>query len=342
MEQRLGRVRLADGTSVAYSTVGTGPALLLAPGWVSHLELDWALAPQRRFLEALASGRTLIRYDRPGCGLSDPAPSSPALPDLEMDVIEAVIAAVGVERFDVVGMSLSAALAVRWAAGRPETVRRLVLYGGWADGARVGPSGVREHVLGLVEKHWGLGSQVLTEIFAPEAGPAFRASFAALQREAASAEAALRVLAAGYALRVDADLGRVQAPTVVVHREGDRAVPLAEGERLAAGIRGAELVVLPGRSHIPAVGDADGVVDAIRAGLGLARVRRRFAPDLTPRQWEVAALVAQGMSNREIARQLVITERSAESHVERIRDRLGLRSRAQLAAWFVTSRPRTE
>ena len=67
-------------------------------------------------------------------------------------------------------------------------------------------------------------------------------------------------------------------------------------------------------------------------------MRRRFAPELTPRQWEVAALVARGLSNREIARELVITERSAESHVERIRDRLGLRSRAQLAAWFVTSR----
>lgn len=338
MEHRLGRVHLNDGTSVAYSTVGTGPALLLAPGWVSHLELDWALAPQRRFLEALARGRTLIRYDRPGSGLSGPAPASPTLPELEMDVIEAVTTAIGVERFDIVGMSLSAALAVRWAAARPHTVRRLVLYGGWADGARVGPTGVREHVLGLVEQHWGLGSQVLTEIFAPEAGPAFRTSFAALQQEAASAEEALRVLAAGYALCVEADLGRIQAPTVVIHRQGDRAVPLAEGERLAAGIRGAELVVLPGRSHIPAVGDADGVVDAIRAGLGLARVRRRFAPELTPRQLEVAALVARGMSNREIARELVITERSAESHIERIRDRLGLRSRAQLAAWFVTSR----
>jgi pimeloyl-ACP methyl ester carboxylesterase/DNA-binding CsgD family transcriptional regulator len=337
VEQKLGRVRLDDGTSVAYSTVGTGPALLLAPGWVSHLELDWALTPQRRFLEALARGRTLIRYDRPGCGLSDAAPSSPALADLEIDVIGAVTAGVGVRRFDLVGMSLSAALAARWAAARPETVRRLVLYGGWADGARLGPAEVREHVLGLVEKHWGLGSQVLTEIFAPEAGSAFRASFAALQREAASAPVALQVLAAGYALSVAADLGRVQAPTVVVHREGDRAVPLAEGERLAAGIHGAELVVLPGRSHIPAVGDADGVVDAIRAGLGLARVRRRFAPELTPRQWEVAALVARGMSNREIARELTITERSAESHVERIRDRLGLRSRAQLAARYVTS-----
>ena len=131
MKQRLGRVHLDDGTSVAYSTVGTGPALLLAPGWVSHLELDWALTPQRHFLEALARGRTLIRYDRPGCGLSDAAPPSPALPELEMDVIEAVTAAVGVERFDVVGMLGSAAHAVPWAAARPGTVRSRAQLAAW-------------------------------------------------------------------------------------------------------------------------------------------------------------------------------------------------------------------
>jgi DNA-binding NarL/FixJ family response regulator len=56
---------------------------------------------------------------------------------------------------------------------------------------------------------------------------------------------------------------------------------------------------------------------------------------VTSRQLEVAALIAQGWSNRQIAETLVITERSAESHVERIRARLGFRSRAQIAAWYV-------
>ena len=53
----------------------------------------------------------------------------------------------------------------------------------------------------------------------------------------------------------------------------------------------------------------------------------------------MAALVAQGWSNRQIADELVITERSAESHVERIRGRLGFRSRAQIAAWYVAIEP---
>ena len=48
-------------------------------------------------------------------------------------------------------------------------------------------------------------------------------------------------------------------------------------------------------------------------------------------------VVADGLTNRAIAEQLVISERSAESHVERIRLRLGFRSRAQIAAWFVAN-----
>jgi DNA-binding CsgD family transcriptional regulator len=51
----------------------------------------------------------------------------------------------------------------------------------------------------------------------------------------------------------------------------------------------------------------------------------------------VAALIADGLPNREIAARLGITERSAESHVERIRDRMGFRSRAQIAAWHVAT-----
>jgi DNA-binding CsgD family transcriptional regulator len=58
---------------------------------------------------------------------------------------------------------------------------------------------------------------------------------------------------------------------------------------------------------------------------------------LTDRQRQVAALVADGLTNREIGDRLVIGERSAEGHVERIRIKLGVRSRAQVAAWWVAT-----
>ena len=56
---------------------------------------------------------------------------------------------------------------------------------------------------------------------------------------------------------------------------------------------------------------------------------------LTPREREVAALLLRGMSNRQIAEDLVITERTAETHVCRILSKLGLDSRAQIAAWVI-------
>jgi pimeloyl-ACP methyl ester carboxylesterase/DNA-binding CsgD family transcriptional regulator len=306
------------------------------PGWVSHLELGWAFPSERQFYEGLADRRTLVRYDRPGCGLSGQTTRTDVV-ELELEVLRAVVTAVGADRFDLVGASFGAPLAVRWAARHPASVSRLVLYGGWVDGDGVADRAVREHVLGLVDQHWGFASDVLTEIFAPDADPGFRAMFARYQRDSASAAWAHRLLAACYDIDVADDLPRITAPTAVIHRRDDRAVPLAEGERLAAGIDGATLTVLPGRTHIPFAGDSLSLLNAIRDGLGLPPLARGLPPTLTPRQAQVAALVAQGRSNRQIAEELVITERSAESHVERIRARLGFRSRAQIAAWYVAS-----
>jgi DNA-binding CsgD family transcriptional regulator len=95
--------------------------------------------------------------------------------------------------------------------------------------------------------------------------------------------------------------------------------------------------VLPGRSHLPFIGDVDELVATIRGFLGLPALRRAVGPRLTARQGEVAALVSEGLTNREIGARLGIDERSAEGHVERIRIRLGVRSRAQIAAWWVAT-----
>jgi DNA-binding NarL/FixJ family response regulator len=56
---------------------------------------------------------------------------------------------------------------------------------------------------------------------------------------------------------------------------------------------------------------------------------------LTAREREVALLLARGLTNREIARELVITEKTAGVHVEHILRKLGLRSRTQVATWVV-------
>ena len=329
--------RLADGTEVAYAVVGSGPLLVHAPGWLSHLERSWAMPPERGFYQALARGRTLVRYDRPGCGLSGPTPRTPSL-DLEMETLTAVVTAVtsgaGRDRVELFGASLGAAVALRFAATNPSLVSRLVLYGGWVRGRDVAAAENREHVLGLISQQWGLGSDVLTDIFAPSADAMTRAAFIEYQREAATPQTARDLLALAYELDVTDQLARVTAPTLVVHRDRDRAAPVEQGRALAAGIPGALLEILDGRDHLPYIGDAAGLATSIRRFLGLPPVRADSVTALTARQQQVARLVTQGMTNREIAGELTITERSVESHVERIRDRLGFRTRSQVAAWY--------
>jgi len=336
VEQRLGSTRTPDGVTVAYSTAGSGPPLLFAGGWLSHLELSWALPAERAFLESLAQGRMLVRYDRPGCGLSERSPAEPSV-DAELDTVAAVLAAVGVDRADVVASSLGVPLMIEWAARRPEAVDRLVLYGGWARGADIGTPEVRDHIVGLVSAHWGLGADVLTDIFAPDASAGTRAALSTYQRESASPETAAALLRLCHRIDVTPSLDRVRAPTLVVHRDEDRAAPLEQARLIAATVPGARLEVLAGRSHLPYDGDTAPLVGAIRSFLGLPVLRDATSPTLTARQREVAALVADGLTNRQIGERLWIDERSVEGHLERIRLRLGVRSRAQVAAWWVAT-----
>jgi len=337
MEQRLGSTRTPDGATVAYATAGSGPPLLFVGGWLSHLELSWALPAERHFLESLAKGRTLLRYDRPGSGLSDRGTTSEPAVDAELDVVAAVLDAAGVEHTDVVASSLGVPLMIEWAARHPETVDRLVLFGGWASGPDVGTPDVRDNIVGLVSGHWGLGADVLTDIFAPDASAGTRAALSTYQREAASPETAAALLRLCHRIDVTPSLGRVRAPTLVVHREKDRAAPLEQARLIASSIPDAQLQVLPGRSHLPYIGDIAPVVEGARRFLGLPVLRDAKNPTLTNRQREVAALVAEGLTNREIGRRLWIDERSVEGHLERIRLRLGVRSRAQVAAWWVAT-----
>lgn len=338
MEQRLGSTCLPDGTTVAFAAAGKGPLLLFIGGWLSHLELSWALPAERRLFEGLAQGRTVLRYDRPGSGLSDrPARVDTSL-ESELDNVAAVVAAAGADRYDVMASSLGVPVAIEWAARNPHTVDHLVLYGGWARGVDIAAAPLRDHVVGLVRSHWGLGADVLTDIFAPEATTGTRSALAAYQRQASSAATAADLLALCYRIDVTGSLENVHATTLVVHREDDRAAPADQARLIATGIPAARLRILPGRSHLPYIGDVDALIGVVRDFLGLPALRRTATLRLTTRQDEVAALVTQGLTNREIGERLGIDERSAEGHVERIRIRLGVRSRAQIAAWWVATK----
>lgn len=337
MDQRIAETRTSDGVRIAYATSGHGRPLVYVSGWLTHLELSWSLPSERAFYEALSDGRTLVRYDKPGCGLSDRGRFPDYGLEQELEALQAVVDTVGRRRVDLFGASVGAAVAAAWAAANAGRVDRLVLYGGWAHGAAVASPEIREHVMGLVREHWGLGSDLLADLFATEADTSMRTAFAHYQRQAASPATACTMLSLAYSLDVRGLLAGVEAPTLVLHRQHDRAAPVAEGSALAEAIPGARFTVVPGRSHLPYVGDFGPLIEATRDFLGLPQLPDPPTGRLTARQMEVAALVADGLTNREIGDRLGIVERSAEAHVERIRLKLGLRSRAQLAAWYATA-----
>jgi pimeloyl-ACP methyl ester carboxylesterase/DNA-binding CsgD family transcriptional regulator len=321
---------------VAYELRGNGPPLVAPAWWVSHLELDWQNTEFRRFWGGLADGYTLIRYDRLGVGMSDrTVVESDLTIEAEVETLRALLGELQLERVTLVGGSCGSCTAIAFAAAYPERIERLVLYGSYSDGAQITAPGVGDAIIAAVRTHWGLGSRVLGDIFLDAADPE-QERFVRLQREAATADAAATLLDFVYRLDVRECLSRVRAPTTVVHRRDDRAVPFRLGREVAAGIPDATFVPLQGTAHFPWHGDVDSVARACRLALvpsppvGLAGEPEPAL--LSLREREVLACVARGMGDHEIAEQLVLSSHTVHRHVANIRRKLGRTSRAAAVA----------
>ncbi|HET8821246.1 MAG TPA: alpha/beta fold hydrolase [Thermoleophilaceae bacterium] len=310
--------------------MGSGPPLVLPAWWVSHLELDWQQPAFRSFLETLATQRTVIRYDPPGAGMSDGAKLGL---EGELLALEAVMDDAGVERGALLGISSGACVAVAFASRLPARVEALVLYGGYPAGDEVTSREARDAILAAVRSHWGVGSRLLADVFLPEATGEELADFARFQREAASPEAAAEHLGFVYSVDVREELPQIEAPTLVVHRRDDRAIPAACGQELAATIPGARLQMLDGSQHLPWRGDAAAVAAAVGRFLdGREPVEAGVAGELSAREIEVLRLVADGLSDAEIAERLVLSEHTVHRHVANIRAKLRQPSRAAAVA----------
>jgi len=326
------------GRRVAYELRGEGAPVIAAAWWVSHLELEWRDPAFRSFWESLGRGYSLVRYDRLGVGMSD-REIGPEDLTLERDVamLEAVLDELGWERAVVIGGSSGGCAAIAFAARFPDRVERLLLYGAYADGGSIAPEQVRAAVVGAVRSHWGLGSRVLADIFLGDVGTPELERFARFQRAATSAETAAALLELTYRNDVRGELARVQVPTLVLHRRSDRAIPYRLGRQLAAAIPHAALVPLEGSAHFPWAGDTDSVIRAARSLLDRKPASAGVLGEppavlLSGREREVLALVARGLSDREIAEQLVVSPHTVHRHVANIRNKLGRGSRTAAVA----------
>jgi len=270
-----------DGVSIAYQVVGDGPRdLVWVPGWVSHVEAAWEEPTLARFFERLASFSRLILFDKRGTGLSDRVPDT-ALPTLEvrMGDLHAVCDAAGSERPALFGVSEGASMCLLFAATYPRRTSSIVLFGGYTLRLATPdyPWGTSveqfEAFLAEIERDWG--GPVGLELRAPSmyGDPRFRETWARYIRTGASPGAALALTRMNAQIDVRPILGAIGVPTLVMHRTGDRLIPVAAGRFIAERIPGARFVELPGDDHLPWIGDSEAIAGEIEQFLTGARSR---------------------------------------------------------------------
>jgi pimeloyl-ACP methyl ester carboxylesterase/DNA-binding CsgD family transcriptional regulator len=332
-----------DGVRIAFATAGHGPPIVRVNNWFTHLEIDWESPVWRHWIEAFARQRTLVRYDPRGSGLSDRNVTDFSL-DAWVADLEAVVDAVGLRRFPLFGLCQGGSVAIAYAARHPERVSRLVLYsayphGAYADDAAVKIAKQAQVLAQMIEVGWGREAGAFREVFAnllmPDGGKEQLKWIGELQRRSASAETACRLWNAFHAFDIRAEAGKVSVPTLVFHVRGDAMVPFEAGRQVAAMIPNARFVPLESKNHILLPHEKawsafrKELDDFLNADEPIETATTSELSELTARETEILNGVARGLSNREIAELLRISEKMVRNHLTAVFAKLGLASRAQ-------------
>jgi DNA-binding SARP family transcriptional activator/pimeloyl-ACP methyl ester carboxylesterase len=247
----------SDGVRIAYACVGDGPPVVWAAHWLSHLAFSWESPIWRHWTEEFAKDHSFVHYDERGNGLSDWDNPTFSVDAFVRD-LEAVVDALGFDRFALIGSSKGGATAMAYAARHPERVSHLILCGAYAQGWRVWGNDAeierREAIITLTRVGWAQDNpafrQILTSLLLPDATVEEMGSFNDLQRISASAENAARLLQSSGDVNVLDLLPGIVAPTLVLHCREDAAMPFAQGRLIASRIPRARLVPLESRNHV--------------------------------------------------------------------------------------------
>jgi class 3 adenylate cyclase len=245
--------------SLAYKVIGDGPIdVVLVSGFVSNQEVMWDDPLAGRTPERIAAFARLILYDKRDQGLSDRMGKPPSLEE-SMDDLRAVMDAAGCERAALYGISEGGPMCQLFAATFPERVTALALYGTYCrmiegDGYDIGVPDQAIAAFGeILSENWG--SPVGLHMFAPSVAddPLFRDYWGRLLRSGSSPKSAAALMDLYRQIDTRSVLGSISAPTLVMHRAGDRAAPVSWGRYLAEHIPGARYVELEGIDHLPMV-----------------------------------------------------------------------------------------
>ena len=271
----------SDDVNIAYQVVGHGSRdLVYVPGFVSNLEHYWEEPRTAHFLERLASFSRLIWFDKRGTGLSDRGVPVPTL-EQRMDDVRAVMDAAGSERATIFGVSEGGPMSALFAATYPKRTTALVLCGSfarvaWAPDYPWGRADFEARI-STIRNAWGTGT--LWATFSPSLAKdeGYRAWCAMIERQGASPSAAEALIRMNYDIDARHVLAAIAVPTLILHRTGDRTVPIEHGRYLAEHVTSAKYVELPGDDHVPWAGDTDALVDEIEEFL--TGMRRGPEPD---------------------------------------------------------------
>ena len=164
MEQQIRFCTTSDGVRLAYAVLGSGPPLIVASGWLTHLQFDWDNPEVSAFWKGLARGRRLIRYDKRGTGLSDRNVADLSF-ESRVEDLRAVAGALELDRFDLLGISEGGATALSFAARHPERVASLMLYGTYPR--LPFRRDLVDVFLRALRTEWGVGSAAFTAFVVP-------------------------------------------------------------------------------------------------------------------------------------------------------------------------------
>ncbi|MGQ0748996.1 MAG: alpha/beta fold hydrolase, partial [Betaproteobacteria bacterium] len=318
-----------------------------AAHWLTHIEFDRTSLVWRHWIEELSSRDRLVRYDERGCGLSDWDAADLSFEAWVRD-LEAVVDAVALERFALLGISQGGPVAIAYAVRHPERVTHLVLYGSFAVGRFLRTPQDKEEgelMIKLAELGWGREDpafrQVFTQQFLPDGTQEQHRSFCNFQRLTTSPANAAQLMREHGVVNVRELLPKVSCPTLVLHPRGDLRIPFEQGRLLASEIPGARFVPLESHNHIlleeePAWGR---FVEELHAFLpqsvasGTAGSVSPNLQHLSGREREILELMAYGLDNRNIAARLFISEKTVRNHITSIFSKLEVHNRAQAVVY---------
>jgi pimeloyl-ACP methyl ester carboxylesterase/DNA-binding CsgD family transcriptional regulator len=335
-DQEIRFCRSPDGTRLAYARHGSGPPLVVASCWLSHLQHDWQSPVWRHFLEDLGAMTTMLRYDERGFGMSDWNVDDFSI-EARLSDLETVVDAAGLDRFTLLGMSGGSGPALAYAIAHPERVSRLILYGTVCGEPVVRDSekqAEEETFRSMIRVGWAkpdpVFRRVFTTIFIPDATEEQMRWFDDLQRMSTSPENAVASRIGRQSVNIAADIPRITAPTLILQATGDRANSFDNAVSVSRLIPDSRLVTMDSRNHILLADEPAWATFVEEVAAFLEPERQRWAGSelpldaLSPREREVLDLCADGRTNEEIAAVLTLSPRTVERHLSNIYLKLGV------------------